>query len=181
MNFGDDIQQQYFEWLCSLIDISSLPYTRLLRYLNRTRFTYLIPKDQNREEDGLDLRFRFKRNVRDDLTVDYILDWQADIPCSVLEMMIALSLRAEEQIMDDPEIGDRTTQWFWGMISNLGLSGMYDGNFDLVMVKWNVNRFLNREYSPDGRGGLFTVKNCEYDLRDVEIWTQLCWYLDKFV
>ena len=83
--------------------------------------------------------------------------------------------------MDDPEIGDRTTQWFWGMISNLGLSGMYDGNFDLVMVKWNINRFLNREYSPDGKGGLFTVRDCEYDLRDVEIWTQLCWYLDKFV
>ena len=42
-------------------------------------------------------------------------------PCSVLEMMIALSMRCEEQIMDDPDIGNRTGQWFWDMIDNLGL------------------------------------------------------------
>ena len=33
--------------------------------------------------------------------------------CSVLEMMIALAIRCEEHIMDDPDVGNRTGQWFW--------------------------------------------------------------------
>lgn len=45
-------------------------------------------------------------------------------PCSVLEMIIALAIRLEEHIMDDPDIGNRTGQWFWDMIVSLGL-GFY--------------------------------------------------------
>ena len=40
---------------------------------------------------------------------------------------------------------------------------------------------MNRTYSPDGDGGLFTVRNCDRDLRNVEIWIQMCWYLDTIV
>ena len=94
-------------------------------------------------------------------------------------MMIALSIRCEETIMDDPKIGDRTGQWFWGMISNLGLSSMIDKRFDEEYVWYNIERFLNRDYEADGKGGLFTIKNTNRDLRKVEIWIQLCWYLDN--
>ena len=83
--------------------------------------------------------------------------------------------------MDDPKMGNRTSQWFWGMINSLGLSGMYDDNFDKDFVYEVVYRFLDRDYEPDGRGGLFTIKNCDKDLREVEIWYQLCWYLDSFI
>jgi hypothetical protein len=103
-----------------------------------------------------------------------------DGPCSVLEMMIALAVRCEEHIMDDPNIGNRTGQWFWGMIVNLGLGAVTDERYDARLVDERIGRFLNRDYEPNGRGGLFTVRNCKYDLRDVEIWYQLCWYLDDF-
>ena len=83
--------------------------------------------------------------------------------------------------MYDPNIGDRTEQWFWEMIVNLGLGGMMDDIFDVEHVEYIVDRFLNREYEPNGRGGLFFIRNCKYDLRRVEIWYQLCWYLDGFV
>ena len=43
-----------------------------------------------------------------------------------------------------------------------------------------IKRFLDRDYEPNGKGGLFTIKNCRQDLRKVEIWYQLCWYLDSF-
>lgn len=82
--------------------------------------------------------------------------------------------------MDDPEIGDRTSQWFWSMIANLGLSSMIDKNFDQEYAEEVVLRFLNREYEPDGIGGLFNVRHRSCDVRDVEIWKQLCWYLDSF-
>ena len=81
--------------------------------------------------------------------------------------------------MDDPEIGDRTGQWFWGMIVNLGLGSMTDNRYDEDFVTETIERFLDRDYEPDGKGGLFTVRNCDRDLRYVEIWYQLCWYLDN--
>jgi hypothetical protein len=96
-------------------------------------------------------------------------------------MMVALSVRCEETIMDDPRIGDRTGQWFWGMISSLGLGSMMDNQFDKEYVDSVIDRFLKREYEPNGKGGLFTIKRCRYDLRSVEIWYQMCWYLDKFI
>ena len=83
--------------------------------------------------------------------------------------------------MDDPRYGDRTAQWFWRMMSNLGLGLMTDDIYDRGLVKHKLDIFLHREYEPDGKGGLFYIRDCAEDLRKVEIWAQLCWYLDKFV
>nr|DAU60935.1 MAG TPA: hypothetical protein [Caudoviricetes sp.] len=162
------LQEEYFEWLYNLVCgeryASEISYRKLLAYLHHTEFTWLFPNDQNRAEDGINLRYRFTEELPGS--------------CSVLEMMIGLAIRCEEWIMDNPNYGNRTRQWFWSMISSLGLGSMHDERFDEAYVKQIVIRFLNREYQPDGRGGLFTIRNCEYDLRDVEIWYQLCWYLD---
>jgi hypothetical protein len=92
-------------------------------------------------------------------------------------MMVALAVRCEEWIMDDAAMGNRIGQWFWGMLNNLGLSSMNDSKFDRDYVDDAIARLLNREYEPDGRGGLFTVRNCDRDMRTVEIWCQLSWYL----
>ena len=83
--------------------------------------------------------------------------------------------------MDNPAYGDRTKQWFWGMIVNMGLSSMTDDVFNRQYVEAAVTRLFNREYEPDGKGGLFTIKDCDRDLRTVEIWYQLCLYLDTVV
>jgi hypothetical protein len=177
---NNDIYEQYFNWLCDVVNVSTVSYNKLLRLLHRTKFRWSNIRDKNRAEDGVDLRFRFRKSI-DGLSRNEVLNWHDEEPCSVLEMMIALAIRAEEQIMDNPQVGNRTTQWFWGMVASLGLTGMSDDMFDLIEAKDIIERFLDREYSPDGKGGLFTIRDCEYDLRDVEIWTQLCWYLDRFV
>jgi hypothetical protein len=132
--------------------------------------------DSNRYDDGTDLRFRFC--YENDLDSSLISEYLDNRPCSVLEMLIALSVRIEEHIMYDQEIGDRTGQWFWGMIKNLGLGSMDDVHFDRRYAENVIWRFLNRGYDRNGKGGLFTIDNCKNDLRDVEIWYQACWYLD---
>lgn len=174
----DRIENEYFEWLYNLICgerfAEQISFRKLLIHLHSIEFTYSIPKDSNRAEDGKDLRWRFAIYSGDRDLANYL-----DGPCSVLEMMIGLSIRCEENIMDDPNIGDRTGQWFWGMISNLGLGSMFDNRFDKQLVDKAVTIFLNREYEPNGKGGLFTIRNCDSDLRTVEIWHQLCWYLDS--
>lgn len=174
----DDVINEYFNWLYEIVSdgryAKSISYRKLLMYLNSVDFRWVIEKDKNRAADGVDLRYRFELAC-DRMPIDEYLDG----PCSVLEMMIGLAIRCEETIMDDPKIGNRTNQWFWGMITNLGLGGMTDNRFDKKFVMDTVDKFLDRRYRPNGRGGLFTVRNCEKDLRDVEIWTIMCWYLDS--
>ena len=169
----------YYQWLCGIVcrDLFSknISYDKLLSYLSHREFTIIIPNDVNRAEDGIDLRLRY---LMEEATGEHISRRE---PCSVLEMMIALSIRCEESIMDNPAYGDRTTQWFWGMIRTLGLFSMTDDRFDIDYVSQVIDRFLNREYAPNGEGGLFKISNCRYDLREIEIWYQLCWYLDQFV
>ena len=176
----DKLINEYFEWLYNLVTANrfakSISYRNLLMFLHDTEFWCIIQRDMNRAEDGIALRRRFASEHEDIYpNAREVLDG----PCSVLEMMVALALRCEEYIMDDALIGNRTGQWFWEMIVSLGLGSMNDNRFDEYLAEEIVARFLNREYRSDGKGGLFTIRNCVYDLRDVEIWNQLCWYLDS--
>ena len=174
-----DVREQYFNWMYDMVFIKRAPsYVRLLRYLNSQEFTYNIRLDGNRADDGLYLRYRFKQeNHLRAVDVDRCLTGK----CSVLEMMVALCLRIEEDIMDDPVKGNRIHKWFHVMLKSLGLLDMDDAYFDERYADKVITRFLNREYEPNGAGGLFRIKDCPYDLRSVEIWYQMCWYFDSIL
>lgn len=177
---ANTIENEYFDWLCDVAcdgdRFRIMSYYNLFYALHERDFWWSINNDENRSEDGISLRSRFASVKGYDQNRIFIsLSW----PCSVFEMMIALALHCEEDIMDDPQIGNRTTQWFWGMIRSLGLMGMRDQYFDQEGVDNILDVFLDRQYTPIGEGGLFTIKKCTSDLRDVEIWHQLCWYLDN--
>ena len=175
----EGLTNEYFDWLYKLVcyDRHSRrkSYFKLFSYLHDTDFTYTIEMDGNRAEDGIDLRYRFAREKKYDYRV--VVSMLDTKPCSVLEMMIALSIRGEE-IMYDPEFGDRTSHWFWHMITNLGLDSMDDTHFNEHRVKNIIDIFLSRTYTRYGEGGLFTVPDCKYDLRRVDIWYQMNWYFN---
>ena len=174
----NNVTIDYFDWMYNLVCRNryskNISFKKVFSYLNNTKFTYSIRMDLNRAKDGTELRRRYANEFKIANIYDRICG-----PCSVLEMMIALAIRCEETIMDDENFGDRTDQWFWDMMKNLGLGHMDDDEFDEEYVSDVVTRFLNRDYEPDGRGGLFFVRNCDIDLRDVEIWIQMLWYLDN--
>jgi hypothetical protein len=175
----DDVKNEYFEWLYDLVcknryseDIS---FRKLLMFLHCTEFTYIVPMDENRAVDGIALRWQY---VCEKDYPNYTLD-DLEGPCSILEMMIALTFKCDG-FMDDPDMGDRFGQWFWHMIVSLGLGPMDDRSFNKRKATGIINRFLDRHYEPNGKGGLFTIRNCDRDLRYVEIWHQMCWYLDEY-
>lgn len=176
----DAVINDYFDWMSNLVCVGAhfkrTSYRKLLMRLHDTEFRYSITNDGNRAEDGTDLRHRFASEFGIKNISLYLTG-----PCSVLEMMIALSIRCEEHIMDDPDIGDRTSKWFWGMVANLRLETMSDTRFNINYVDEKISIFLDREYASNGNGGLFTVSDCEYDLRYVEIWYQMCWYLNDIL
>lgn len=179
----NQLNDAYFEWLYRLVCNErysrKLSYRRLMQRLHSIDFEYIIPMDGNRAEDGVDLRYRFgnEHNYESQMITSYL----DDRPCSVLEMMIALAIRCEEDIMDNPDVGDRTGQWFWNMIVSLGLGCETDNNFDRIHVDKTIDRFLKREYEPDGQGGLFTIKYSDCDMRSIEIWYQMCHYMDTIL
>lgn len=160
----------YFHWITGLANEWCRPYgsySQLIEMLGLTPFYSVISLDKNRVEDALNLRNRFGPQL------------SKDEPCSILEIMVALARRCESEIMTDPDIGDRTSFWFFSMIKSLGLDGMTDNQFDVIFTLWTLDKFLKRDFKPNGEGSLFTVHNSTQDFRKAEIWYQMCWYLDE--
>lgn len=186
-----EIEDSYFQFLMRLIDNErpqppARNYGVLLRYMYNMEFEYIISLDENRAYDGLNLRYLFSTespyNNSDILNApfDYndILN-VLDGPCSILEMIIGLAHRIETDITCEPDGIDRTSEWFWQMISSLGLEDMTDSNFNSDKVIDILRCFLNRRYAKNGRGGLFTVNNYDGDMRDIEIWYQANIWLNE--
>ena len=176
-----ELEKRYFEWLYDLVCndgyVKGLRYEELLFSLYQKDFVYILPRDENRFIDGIGLRYRYGYEVgADKRWIEEVLN---DRPCSVLEMLIALALRIETEIMSDNEYGNRTWKWFWKMMTNMNLGGMTNDKFDKGYVDRVIERMLARKYEANGRGGLFTIANCREDLRNVEIWSQMNWYLNS--
>ena len=96
----DELNNLYFEWMYRLVcnnktSSRNKSYRKLLMHLHTKEFTYIIGMDSNRYEDGIELRYRFGReNSYHEAIIASCLDTR---PCSVLEMLIALSIRCEDR------------------------------------------------------------------------------------
>lgn len=173
-----EIDNEYFEWMCGIVcdDFEDMPsYTKLLKHLHNKEYTYVIDMDGNRAQDGLDLRRHFA--FEDDYSPAIVTKALINRPCMVLEMMVALAARCEVTIGNDIRYGDRTHIWFWNMIKSLGLTSMNDARYNKGEVDDILDKFMHNDYEPDGKGGLFTIENCREDLRNVELWAQMNWYM----
>jgi hypothetical protein len=170
----ESIEHLYFNWLCAKVttynrySTPSLTHWNLLRALHQTEFVWLLSGDDNRAEDGLELRrdFIFEAEAPDHP------EWRRNPGCSVLEMLIAFSKRAEFQT------GDKAKDWFWEFIDNLGLKEVNDGHeATLEDIEEVLDMFVWRTYDYDGDGGLFPLDYPTRDQQTLEIWYQFCDYL----
>lgn len=172
------ILNDYFDWLYYQVKNEQgskrVSYRKLLSCLHSMEFRYFVDYDENRAADGINMRWYYVEDGGD----DEILKWKE--PCTVLEMLIGLAIQMET-IMIHPDIDYRAGHWFWMMISNLGLDYMTDSKFDRRHVYGAVSIFLDRTYEPDGEGNIIFIDGCDKDLREVEIWQQMCWYLDSIL
>ena len=179
----DRFSSAYFDWICDWMDPEGR-YSALLKRLYELEYTWILPEDGNRAENGCNLRVRFEETSGMECRADYVEDW----PCSILEML-ALATRIDDLIMYDFSAGDRTADWFWEMIENMGLYTCTDSEWKHAprqvseYVNERVDIFLNRKYGPDGTGGsIFPVPGLrDLDFRNEEIWLQMYRYFNEKV
>ena len=173
-----EMEDLYFDWIEKLIsndETEASGYRKLLLFLNDISFSYIIPMDDNRIADGIDLRYRFGYDT--EIPYAQIANYLDIKTASVLEVIVALSLRIEEQFIDGDDVG----KWFWIMIDNLGLTEYKDLYFNKAKVDRIVKQFIERDYNKNGSGGLFITKDTNKDMRNIEIWDQMHLYLNEFV
>lgn len=168
---------KYFKWLLSQIKATeNEKYYQVLLDLHRQVFFSKKPNDDNRAVDGIKLREIFAMEY--DLSSEELLEG----PCTMLEMLVALSARMDH-ILYDYNLEDQTPRWFWMILGNLNLLAV-DKSQRTWKYKQNKNRliiekFLKREYDSNGKGGLFPLRHPKEDQRDVEIWYQMMNFINE--
>lgn len=166
-------QKRYLQWLFRFIgDFSG--YSKLLEYLYQVDYVWIIPMDENRASDGLNLRNRFCDIYH--LDASQLNDIFGSKPCSMLEMMIALAIRIEDDFMGT-ENNNNIPRWFWSMIHSLGLQFCRDDSFTQEKVDSVILQFIEHKYGQDGRGSLFCVPMHNVDFRNLQIWDQMNYWL----
>ena len=161
----EELREEYFKWLCDFVFDAQhmargLSYNKMFSFLFDTPFRWTMPMDENRAADGIELRYRYGRETR--MPEPIIASCLDDRECSMLEMMVALALRMETQIMDNPDVGNRVGQWFWDMVVSLDIN-MPDSRFDYGRADASIRRLLEHTYKRNGEGGLFTIRDSRKD------------------
>ena len=175
--------KDYITWVCedklAMSATETRKYAKLFDKLASMEFIWLHPRDENRAVDGLDMRIEFSYET------GLILDSSSGIlpKCTVFEMLAGLAYRCEHQLMRNLSYGDRSKQWFFEMLDNLGLLDFDSKSWDLKVedeVFDRVHTFLYRKYRVDGSGGgLFPIKKRGINQKTEEIWVQLMTYLSE--
>ena len=168
--------EKYYRWLLYKVctERQEQEYEKVLRYLASSKFYSAIERDDNLLEHCQYMREGFVDEANDNGV--QVEEPTGDI--SLLEVMVMLSIKAEDIMQTFDEVDD--AKWFWAMMKNSGLSFYTNYRYHESGVQIHVKRILDRTYEANGKGGLFYIPGIEesYDLSEVELWYQLMWYIN---
>lgn len=177
------IREDYFLWLYKIVDGRKRSYRKLCKRLYEINFRWSVHNDDNRCEDGIELRDLFIEEEKLDeshLEVQALLKGE----CNLFEMMVALAQRMNDLTYDLKTQDDKTSKWFNEMICNLDLFEYDDMWIFTPISEAKIDRIcdtlMDRTYDWYGRGSLFPMKRRPpKDMAKVEIWYQLMLYLEE--
>jgi hypothetical protein len=167
------LKEDYLRWLESqLKDKYSSPgsYWELVNAMFEKEFVVMVPMDDNRAVDGLDLRAEFAREERLQPETMKFLG-----AVSFLEVLIGLSRRLAFAA------GGQAPGWAWHLLDNLGLQRMSDPltRYKQRKVEDVMNAVISRTYNSDGVGGFFPLAWNEDDQTQIELWYQMHAYIEE--
>lgn len=166
------LDELYFQWLYDQVASTrivrpSKTFWGLLKQLYMKEFAWIVANDDNRLEDGKELRYEF---VDQEPLVNVDPSWM-HMGCSMLELLIGLSRRLAFMAEGEPR------DWFWHFLDNLEIKYNDNYAFPLKEVDDALERVIWRTYNPSGEGGLFPLQDPREDQRKVELWYQLNAYV----
>ena len=164
------VDHKYYIWLVKQVAIpNEKNYLGLFERMHNTEFVWTVPHDDNRVQDGLDLRGEFLE-IRGggELSLGGVTQ---------LEVLIALSRR----VGFIANGGHHSRIWAWTLLKNLGLHKFSD-----PLTPEKLSRIDNilydlmwRNYHANGHGGFFPLQNPDVDQTKVEIWHQVNAYVSE--
>lgn len=156
---------EYYEWLIEQVDIpNGKSYRELFELMHNKEFVWTVPNDDNRVQDGSDLRYEFGNESHPNLALEFV---------TMLEVLVSLSRRVAFTA------GGRADKWAWRLLKNLRLHKMFDPipSMKVEIVNDILDEVIWRTYDSSGRGGFFPLNNPMEDQRQVEIWYQMNKYV----
>ena len=172
-----DIKKEYFTHLVEMVVDKKHPkvdYIPLLDLLHSLKFEWSIDMDANRAADGTFLREKW---LDSEGLYDYLYEFD-DEKASVLEVLIGIADRLEFQVGNIME-GYFLNERFWELLRNLDIEKYSAGNYKPLNIKEKVRNWMLRRYKRNGLGGIFPVKKCEFDMREMQIWDQMSVYIEE--
>jgi hypothetical protein len=170
------LAEAYFHWLVEQVREEgrhpAKTYWDALRQMHEKEFVWIVPNDDNRVVDGIELRDTFFAERGFPLELMNRDDFG---PCSTLETMIGLSRKLAFYADGEPE------GWAWQLFCNLGLHKFPDPLSKRKAAKLDeiLDRMIWRTYDPDGTGGFFPITRPKMDQTKVELWYQMGAYVDE--
>lgn len=176
---SNSLSEDYLRWLAPQIRENGddhREYGQLLSIMYEKEFPVeagqLVPNDENRLADGLDLRLEFchTNNIPTGSAVDLFGG-----SCTFLEVLIALSRRLTFAA------GWSAEGWAWQLVINLGLDQMSDPitNSRVRRIDRILDDCIWRRYLRNGRGGFFPLRHSREDQKKIELWYQMAAYIDE--
>jgi hypothetical protein len=165
MNQLNPIDYEYYEWLKAQIEIpNGKSYNGVFEIMHNLEFVWTVPNDDNRIQDGLDLRYEFLNSPEQTLHLQ---------GATLLEILVSLSRRTAFTAGGTPE------QWAWQLLRNLRFHKKPDPltEHQSARVKDMLDTLIWRTYQRDGRGGFFPLNHPDEDQTKVEIWYQMNKYV----
>lgn len=186
----NELETKYHEWalfwFVERVSVPSSRYTKLLSILSSTKFTPDYHMDENRAIDAINLKSRFLDSFHNGQCLPGFDPIEVErFRClsniSVFDIMVAISDRTYREItytFEDPLL---PYDIFWTMIESMGLSDQMDGDgrFNERKIHKVVQDMMYHRYAPDGKGGLFYVKDCPHDMREAELWYQMQYWVSS--
>ena len=161
----------YVRWLAKYVGGLNSRELLMLTLLNMEFYSDIHDFDKNRMSDAMKLRRSYMEETHLEDEEFY------EIPPSVLEVLIALAYRIENDILSESD-GITAEDMFNMFLENMGIDFIFDWEWDddkEVYIQLQACRFMDRLYNADGSdGGIFVLKHPDknVDLRTKDIWMQ---------
>lgn len=160
----------YSDWLKDQIkdhvhDIND--YTKLLDNLDLINYRWRFVMDENRANAAYNLRREYS------YVSGIFLDDVREGPASVFEVLVGVARNMAEQT--EIETGDM----FWLMMKNMGLDKLTDDIYDWRVVERVINPWLDGEFSLNGKGSPFPLKDYEGDATHLDLYSQMNIYIHE--